>query len=151
MKEREGNHNYIINDIVDVLRIEHGLGSHYVYIKHISRLLNLTTHVEDKDKRYCPYCNTKVQCQKFNNHIRTCYKIQKEGSILKLPPPGSSMSFKNHKNKIKRPFIVYADNECRLDKTTDPNKIQEHTVNSSCYHFISSFDNSKNIQKHSCW
>jgi len=144
IKERDGNHNYVCNDLIYLLRIENKLTSHYVYIKHISRLLNLTTHIEDKDKRYCPYCNTKVQCHKFDNHIATCYKIQKEGSILKLPPPGSFMSFKNHKNQIKRPFIVYADCECRLDKTTDPNKIQEHNVNSCCYYFVTSFDDTRN-------
>ena len=46
INERYGNHNYINNDIIYLLRIEDTTTSHYVYIKHISRLLNLSTHVE---------------------------------------------------------------------------------------------------------
>ena len=42
------------------------------------------------------------------------------------------MKFKNYKNKLERPFIVYADTECTLVKTNDPNKIHEHVVNSCC-------------------
>ena len=45
-----------------------------------------------------------------------CYKFCKEGSLLKLPEPGSTIKFTNHKNKLERPFIVYADTECTLEK-----------------------------------
>ena len=133
--------------MIYLLRREHETTSHYVYIKHISRLLNLATHVEDKDKRFCPFCSSKIQCHKYDTHIRTCHTIQMEGSILQLPEPGSVMKFQNHKNKIVRPFIIYADTECTLVKTNDNNKIHEHVVNSCCYYFVCSFDSSRNYIK----
>ena len=54
------------------------------------------------------------------------------------------MKFKNHKNKLERPFIVYADTECTLEKTTDKHKIHKHVVNSCCFYFVCTYDNSKN-------
>lgn len=66
IKERDGNHKYICDDLIDWLRLENELTSCYVYLKHIPRLLSLSTHVEDKDRRYCPYCNTKLQGHKFD-------------------------------------------------------------------------------------
>ena len=59
------------------------------------------------------------------------------------------MKFKNLKNKLERPFIVYADTECTLVKTTDQNKSHEHVVNSCCFNFVCSYDNSKNRLWHS--
>jgi hypothetical protein len=57
VKERNGNTNYFNKDVVYLLRIEDDSSkSHYIYIKHISRLLNLSTHVGDDGKRFCPYC-----------------------------------------------------------------------------------------------
>jgi hypothetical protein len=89
--------------------------SHYVYIKHISRLLNLSTHAGDDKKRFCPFCECKFNIEKYDTHVNTCYRIAKEGSILKMPKEGSIMKFKNYKNKLKRPFIVYADMEATLE------------------------------------
>ena len=68
----------------------------------------------------------------------------KEGSIYKLPKPGSVMKFTNHKNKLERPFIVYADTECSLIKNNDDKKIHKHVVNSCCFYFVCTYDSSKN-------
>ena len=54
------------------------------------------------------------------------------------------MKFKNYKNKLERPFIVYADTECTLVKNNDPNKIHKHVVNSCCFYFVCTFANSRN-------
>ena len=148
--EKEGNRQYVPNDRIYLLRIEHEDQSHYVYIKHIERLFNLHHHVTDKDKKFCPYCNGKVKLSEFNKHLSDCNKrCEAEGSLLKLPEPGSVMKFKNFKNKLERPFIVYADTECTLVKTNDPNKIHEHVVNSCCFQFVCSYDSSKNRLWHS--
>ena len=46
------------------------------------------------------------------------------------------MKFKNHKNKLERPFIVYADAACTLEKVfdrtgkPDKNKMHRHVAKS---------------------
>ena len=95
-------------------------------------------------------CNGKVKLCEYSKHISMCYKFCKEGSLLKLPEPGSTMKFKNHKNKLERPFIVYADTECTLEKVYgNKNIIHKHVVNSCCYYFVCTYDSSKNKMWHS--
>jgi hypothetical protein len=49
--------------------------------------------------------------------LKDCYKrASGEGSLIKLPEEGSFMEFTNHKNKLERPFIVYADCESTLER-----------------------------------
>ena len=114
--EKKGDFDYITNDIIYLLRIEQDTKSHYIYIKHIERLFNLHSSGDDKDKKLCPMCNGKIKLCEYSKHISMCYKFCKEGSLLKLPEPGSTMKFKKFKNKLERPFIVYADTECTLEK-----------------------------------
>ena len=54
------------------------------------------------------------------------------------------MKFENHKNKLERPFIIYADTEATLKKTNDDKKIHEHIVNSCCFYLVCTFDSSRN-------
>jgi hypothetical protein len=76
--------------------------------------------------------------REYSKHLKSCYQFCKEGSFLKLPDAGSVMKFKNHKNKLERPFIVYADTECTLEKVydrtgkPDKNQMHRHIVNSCC-------------------
>jgi hypothetical protein len=137
-KEKNGNTDYITNDIIYLLRVENDETSHYIYIKLVERLFNLHQHIADKDKRFCPMCNGKIKFCEYDKHLKDCYQFCKEGSMLKLPDPGAVMKFKNHKNKLERPFIVYADTECTLEKVfdrmgrPDKNKMHRHIVNSCC-------------------
>ena len=62
------------------------------------------------------------------------------------------MKFKNHKNKLERPYIVYADCEAalqRIDKQLGGNTqlIHKHNINSCCYYFVCTYDSSKNRLK----
>ena len=54
------------------------------------------------------------------------------------------MKFENHKNKLERPFIIYADTEATLKKTDDDKKIHKHIINSCCFCFVCTFDSSRN-------
>ena len=138
------------SDRIYLLRFENEEQSNYVYIKHIGRLFHIHTHSHDTGKEFCPYCHGHVDTQEFRKHLSDCNKrCEIAGSLLKLPTEGSVMKFKNFKNKLQRPFIVYADTECTLVKTNDPNKIHEHVVNSCCFHFVCSYDSSKNKLWHS--
>ena len=107
-----------------LLRISDGEQSHYVYIKHISRLFNLEKYTDER-KCFCPFCNHKVKAEHMEKHLACCFKLSKEtGGILKMPKEGSVMQFENYKNQIKRPFMVYADCECSLIATDEAE--QEH-------------------------
>ena len=55
-REKLGNPAYIPNDTINLLRFDAEAKSHYIYIKHVSRLLNLNHFVTSKDKEWCPYC-----------------------------------------------------------------------------------------------
>ena len=64
-----------------------------------------------------------------------------------LPPIGKNFTtFKNHQNKLKASFIVYADCECILKPVQDlPGKntkvMQEHELFAIGYYFKCSYDN----------
>jgi hypothetical protein len=103
IKERDGNFTYYGKYLIYLLRIEDGDKSHFVYIKNISRLLNLTNNSDHKDRRYCAYCQKNVLNTKFDRHISSCFKIAKEGSILVMPEEGAVMEFKNYKKHLKDP------------------------------------------------
>ena len=59
-REKVGNPEYILNDSVYLLRIEQEELSHYVYIKHLSRLININAHGKATGKNLCPYCEKHV-------------------------------------------------------------------------------------------
>ena len=68
------------------------------------------------------------------------------------------MKFTNHKNKLMRPYIVYADTECSLIPSDDllgrnpsehgvrhdPNKLATHVPNSACIYFVCNYDETQN-------
>ena len=54
------------------------------------------------------------------------------------------MKFKNLKNQLGRPYIVYADAECSLCQTDDKNKVSRHEPNSACFYLVCTYDSSKN-------
>ena len=54
------------------------------------------------------------------------------------------MKFTNHTNKLMRPYIVYADPECSLIPSDDPNKIATHVTNSACIYFVCNYDAPQN-------
>ena len=86
----------------------------------------------------------------FDNHLRDSYKRAcGEGSLIKLPEKGSTMKFKNHKNMLERPYIVYADCESTLEKVDiklgdNTQLLHKHKVNSCCFYFVCTFGSSKN-------
>ncbi len=62
------------------------------------------------------------------------------------------MTFTNYKNKMERPYIIYADCESTLEKIDikqgdNSSLINKHNVNSCCYYFVCNFDDSKNKLK----
>ena len=61
------------------------------------------------------------------------------------------MNFKNYKNKMERPFIVFADTECSLVPTGLDDKVAFRQPNSACFYFHCTFDDSRSCFKRICW
>jgi hypothetical protein len=138
----------MLNDCIYLLRVEEGDTSHYIYIKRIESLLNLHHHLQDKDNRFCPMCNGSIKLNEYEKHVSLCYTVRldttSDRTILEIPKKGSVMEFTNLKNKMVRPYIVYADFECTLIPEGNKNKFARHVANSACFYFVCSYDSSKN-------
>ena len=146
--EKIGNKDYILKDVIYLLRIENEDNSHYVYIKHIERLFNRHVNSKTVGTKLCPLCEKDIKEKDYRNHVSICYKFCKEGTIIKLPEEGSKMKFVNYKNKLERPYIVYADMECTLEKTNNINNIHNHIPNSCCFYFVCTYDSTQNVLWH---
>ena len=55
------------------------------------------------------------------------------------------MEFKNYKNMIERPYIVYAACECSLIPTNGKYNIAKHVPNSACFFLVCSYDAGQNV------
>ena len=122
-REKMGNPEYVLNDKLSLLRIENKEKSHYIYIKNYSRLINLSAKTKNTEGTFCQYCEKLHRNEDFREHIRKCYKLHfNDGAILKVAEPGTYMKFENHKNKLVRPFIIYADTESTLEPNSDENQ-----------------------------
>ena len=74
INDKKGNREHVMKSCLYLLRVEKDDKSHYIYIKNIGRLLNLHTHVQDKNIMCCPYCEGKIPMDKFHGHIKDCHK-----------------------------------------------------------------------------
>ena len=114
-------------------------------------MLNLHHHFENRDKRFCPMCKCSIKLCEYSKHISNCAKLSLhtlgDSTIVTLPKADQGgvpvMKFKNYKNKLMRPYIVYADSECCLNPSDDSNKIATHVPNSVCYYYICRHDETK--------
>ena len=81
----------------------------------------------------------------FRTHLSKCYNFDTNSTLIKLPSPANAhMQFKNHKNKLKRPYIIYADTECSLVPTGLLDKTHKHVPNSACFYLVCDHDPSQN-------
>ena len=138
--------------MIYLLRIEDDEKAHYIYIKNIGRLLNLHHYLKDKDTTYCPICRGSINLNEYDKHISNCQKLSMytlgDSTIVTLPNLINGMTpvmkFTNHKNKRMRPYIVYADTECSLIPSDDPNKLATRVPNSACIYFVCNYDETQN-------
>ena len=87
-----------------------------------------------------PTARVKIPMDKFQGHIKECHKEECHSqNILKLADKDTYMHFKNHKNKLMRPFMVYADTESTLQQCDDAGLsdktecMSKHVINSCCH------------------
>ena len=100
--------------------------THYCLINDFNKFMyNQTKHKERK--HFCMYC---LQCfsseRILKEHKVDCIEINGVQSI-KMPQPGTGVFFKNHKNQLAAPFVIYADFEAITKKVLEPVKTSRST------------------------
>ena len=93
---------------------------HYVLIKDVNRMLYSVSKHEQK-KHFCLHClHPCVSEEVLEKHKETCIQVN-GAQATKLPKEGTKIKFKNHRNSMPVPFVIYADFESILvpkDKNT---------------------------------
>lgn len=129
-----------------------GIHSHYCWIKNLSSLVGSQIN-KHKDKKWlCDRCLVSFNSStKLEKHRMLCESINE--CAIEMPREGINNfdSFKNYKNELKIPFIVYVDTEAILKKIeTDIYKAdcsthahQQHEVHSIGYYFKCENDETK--------
>lgn len=124
--------------------------SHYCWIKNLNRLVSRQLNRHRGTILICDRClNFFYSHVKFGAHMQTCTNE----CVIEMPDEKSKwLEFKNHQNKLKKPFIIYADTESIL-KPLGPEErnkafsegcttqaYQEHVVYRVGYFFKCTFD-----------
>ena len=118
---------------------------HYSAVKNMSALMR--SKMGDNASHYCPYCTYHHRTAgAVERHKKDC-RAEKR-TIEVMPNEGSVVQFENVKDVAFKPFVIYADFECRLekvniqkgDKTT---QTQIHKSSGYCLQFVSRVDPSE--------
>ncbi|CAH0555862.1 unnamed protein product [Brassicogethes aeneus] len=121
----------------------------YIFQKEKSKFMTLPSYLtKNKQERHVnllliqdKYYEEGDEGEKLNRHIEDCIRINE--TAIKMPEQGKNiLKFKNHKNKEKAPFIVYADLESVLERTDNPKKPQHHVPAAVGYYMKCSYDDS---------
>ena len=118
--------------------------THYIYIKDFDRLMfNTTKH--SNSKNFCRYCLINFSTPEvLKTHTQTCLAINGKQAI-QMPQKGSFITFKNYKNQLPAPFVIYADFECLTEKVSEVKtdkleKIQSHVPCGFGYKVVCCYD-----------
>ena len=111
---------------VDLLYISDDKTEHYVWIKNFNRLL-LRINKCDHKKFFCKHCLQHFTRQDIlDNHLKNCFVINGSQAI-EMPIKGSKIKFKNLKNSIACPFVIYADLEAILEPIKQTNSVEDNS------------------------
>ncbi|CAB4004481.1 Gastrula zinc finger [Paramuricea clavata] len=99
---------------MELLLLGDGNGNnHYVLIKDVNRMLFSVSGYTHK-KHFCLHClHSCVSKESLEKHKETCIKVNGTQAV-KLPKEGTKIKFKNHRNSMPVPFVIYADFESIL-------------------------------------
>ncbi|KAK9878806.1 hypothetical protein WA026_003644 [Henosepilachna vigintioctopunctata] len=113
---------------------------HFVWIKNLSRLVSSQLSKEKNRKFICDRCLRYFRSEeKLKSHSEDCGKMNE--TAIRMPEIGNNiLKFKNHKNKEKVPFIIYADLESILKPDNTKNNYQEHRAAAVGYYVKCSYD-----------
>ena len=121
----------------DLFMITNEEGSHYAWIKDFYKLnFGLTKY---KVKKYvCRRCLQHFyKSQDLKDHGEYCQSTNTAPCKIVMPSPGAKVKFRNQKNMLKNPFVVYADFESMLipiqEQKGQMQYTQRHEICSFCY------------------
>ena len=120
---------------INLLLLSNKKNQHYCWVKNMSAL-TANQYNKHKGKRYvCKYCCNSFQWGvTLQKHVEYCSK-QKAVKVV-MPKEGETLRFKNHRRKMRVPFVVYADFEAFTtpiltcspkDDESFTNQYQKHT------------------------
>ena len=97
---------------IDLIKLDEGTKSHYVFIKNYDKLMSSQTNKMKAKKYHCRTCCHGFKTEELlNKHIEGgCLAV--EGQKIEMPEAGDTITSKNHFKKLKAPFVIYADFEC---------------------------------------
>lgn len=128
--------------------------SHYCWIKNLSALLGDQVTMNCGKKYFCDRClNHFHKEEKLRMHTIQC-SIQNELQIQMPTFANNIIEFKNHRNQLKAPFIIYADLESILKKpdikfseSETTVAYQQHQTHSIGYFFKCMYDESQSYYR----
>ena len=115
---------------IDLLKLEEGNKSHYVFIKNYDKLMFSQTNKKKVKKFHCKNCLHGFGSEDLLNKHNENGCMAVEGQQIKMATEDDKMYFKNHYKKLKAPFVIYADFECL---TTHHEKPKNKNTKTDCY------------------
>ena len=93
---------------------------HYCWIKNLNRLL----YDQNKHKEKTHFCDRCLygftREDLLIKHKEDCEGINKSSTRIEMPSKGRDhIKFKNHKNQMPIPYVIYADFESTIDPKTE--------------------------------
>jgi hypothetical protein len=119
------------DDRMELLLLGDGEGSlHYVLIKDVNRLLYSVSKHKGKAYFRLHCLHSCVSEKTLEKHKETCLEVNGV-QATRLPKEGTKIKFKNHRNSMPVPFVIYADFESILvpeeKKDMEKDEDQSHT------------------------
>ena len=106
---------------LNLLLLDEGEKSHYVFIKNYDKLIGQQTNKGQHKKYHCFHCGhgSKLEAHLKEHENKGCMstKEQEREQFIEMPDETDIMVFKNHYKKLKAPFVIYADFECLTQRT----------------------------------
>lgn len=124
--------------------------SHYCWIKKLSALVGSQLSKDGHKRHFCDRClNSFTTEEKLSNHLVYCSN-QNECQIEMPSFNINIVEFKNFKNQLRAPFIVYADIESilkptnsQISKSDSTTAYQHHEAHSVGFYFKCWHDDAK--------
>src|SRR5882757_6794819 len=137
--------------MVNLLIVSNEKTNHYVLIKNFNRLCFKITKYERK-KHICMNCIKNFSSEgRLEDHKLNCIKINGVQDIG-MPKEGSCIEFKNLKNTLDVPFVIYADLESLLipleidmKNNSQTTKTHEHIPCSYGYKVVCKLDDKLSV------
>ena len=131
--------NYCLN----LLLITEGEKKHYCLLKNFNKFMYKQTNHKER-KHFCMYCLQGFSSERvLINHKVDCIEINGKQSI-KMPAPGSTITFKNYRKQLSAPFVIYADFEAITEKVSQKKshteQYQKHTACGYGYKVVCCYD-----------